>query len=72
MPPFPNMGPVLDAIGEVDKTIRANSPKCPKCGRPDGGVTKTDETKWEAGLVDRKRCPEGDCPMRDTKRFQVS
>jgi hypothetical protein len=51
-------------VSAIDADVRAASPKCPECNRPDGGVVPNDRSAWDAGLVDRKRCPSPTCPMR--------
>jgi hypothetical protein len=55
---------LLGMTAKIDADVRAASPKCPQCGRPDGGVVPSGQTAWEAGLVDRALCPSRTCPMR--------
>jgi hypothetical protein len=57
---------LTSTMREVDREIRAASPKCPECGRPDGGFVPAGHNAWEVGLVDRKRCPSASCPMRSS------
>lgn len=52
-------------VAAIDADVRAIVPKCAACGRPDGGVIPGGCTPYEAGLVDRQRCPNPNCPMRE-------
>jgi hypothetical protein len=59
-----DMGVVLPRIHALDRALRNIVPKCAMCERPDGGVVNRGLTPQQAGVVDRKRCPEPECPMR--------
>lgn len=54
----------IGRIASVDAEVRKAAPKCSACGRPDGGVVPGGATPYDAGLVDRERCPVASCPMR--------
>jgi hypothetical protein len=55
---------ILSTLAQIDEDVRAASPKCAECGRPDGGIVPRGFTPHESGLVDRRRCPSATCPMR--------
>lgn len=43
-------------LQKLDEDVRAASPRCPRCGRPTGGIVQGGMTKAQAGLCS---CPEG-------------
>jgi hypothetical protein len=68
---LPSPAEFLARIEQFDREVRAAVPKCPHCGRPDGGVIPSGKTPWEAGLVDRLRCPVMICPMRELQDLDL-